>query len=288
MFTKAIVYNLEAAKETADRIENSATDHSYDAPHGIRQKSVGFSPLLDDDLFYRTNRFFAFCVTIATKDVPPAALKSKLKREVAFQEQLNMRSLSRDEKRDLKEGIIVEALPHYLPIERNIYCYIDLIGGIIVINASTENITADVFSFLRKVTGSIGVTPLEASRQNYNKLTHWCERGAIDDNEDVRIGHQFSLEGHDSEKLTSSFAPDETLTAAVDGGLYVTKMRLHFENISFDLTDDLQFKRIKYSHELGADLERGDFYGDLVLKIGELNQAIFFMIENFSGGELAA
>lgn len=284
---------LEQFELTQEQLSDKLWDMSF-KPCGLHQEqSMGFvSPIgnntLGNDMVHAANGYMMFCVKTQKKVLPSSAVNE------VFNETEQGRKLSAKERREIKDEIVFELLPKALTTSKLTYAYIDVKGGLIVIDTSSQGVAEDVLSLLRKCLGSLACVPLKTSAMPTLIMTDWINNGT--DNPDlIEFDGDAVLKSVGEDKSVIRCKNQELFTDEIQNhlsaGKLVTAVSLTYDNrLSFTLDDTLAVKKLKFLDAVHADLSHDDietpeqrFDADFAIMAGELTAFISAMIGWFGG-----
>jgi len=264
-------------------------------PCGLHEESsTGFVyPVGNKSLVNAANGYMMFCVKTQKKVLPSSAVNDEYKERRGVFEYENSRKLSTIERKELKEAIVFELLPRALTTSKLTYAYIDVKGGFIVIDTSSQGVAEDVLSLLRKCLGSLACVPLNTNDTSAFVMTDWVNSGNIPNF--ISIEYDAVLKSVGDEKSVIRCKNQELFCSEIKNhigaGKLVTSLAIgYYDRLSFTLDDTLAVKKLKFLDAVHAELSHEDietpeqrFYADFAIMTGELTKFISAMIGWFGG-----
>lgn len=222
----------------------------------------------------------------------PASCINKLVQEKVEQlEAQQGRPLKKREKADIKDDIIMDALPTAFIKESFTSLYILPSQGVIVVDASSHGKAEGALALLRKTLGSLPVVPLLPNTPVETTLTQWVKDGTTPSG--FSIGSSAAMRSI-VEKGAQVTLKHEELSAQsvlkhIEENKVVTSLSMDWqERISFTLKDSMAITRVSFSDDLkdqNGDIPREDklarldadftlISGELTVFITELTSAL--------------
>lgn len=218
------------------------------------------------------------------KILPSANVTKLLNEKVKLIEQQEGRPVKKKEKDQIKDDILTDLLPKCLTKESYTSGYIDTKMMRLVIDSGSFPVAEEFAALLRKTLGSLPAVPVQSKRTADTIMTNWLE--SKEEPQPFIVGKAAKLvsiikgEGKASFKDENLFS-DEVL-AHIESNKVVTQIELIYrDTMSFNLTDALQIKSIKWSDEFkeqNDDIPREEIIvridADFILMSGELDKMI--------------
>lgn len=160
------------------------------------------------------------------------------------------RKVRRKERDLIKDEVVLSLLPRAFPLETSHFLLIDKTAGLIYCNTSGSKRAEEMLSLIREVLGSLPVQPLRSKLPTQNSMTDWVKTSTAP--EDFKVLNDCTLADTLKEsggviKVKNQDLADQTLLAMLEGGMYVTDLRLAYRDVlSFTLDSDLGVKGIRY------------------------------------------
>ncbi|MEZ9525701.1 recombination-associated protein RdgC [Enterovibrio norvegicus] len=284
-----IIYNLTRdiglmAADAAEKLEKLLAEFSFSPCGDMDSKKYGFIPVIGGgDLFvHAVEGNMMISALMQTKAIPSAALKKKLTAKVKEVEAREGRPLKKKEQEALKDDLMVDLMPHVLPIDKRTNGYI-LKGKYLVVDAPSHKAAEDFNALLRKALGSLPVSPVESNKAVELVMTEWLKSGAP---QGFTLGESAELKaildnGPVARFKNQDLTSDEVLKH-LEAEKVVVKIAMNWKDrISFTIKGDLSITGMKFSEELkdqNADIDREDVAGrfdaDFALAVGEITLLI--------------
>ena len=250
---------------------------------------------MPDQIVYFSQQAILIHLKKETKIIPSAVKEQETQKVIAAIEKAEGRKVGRKEAKDIKESVAdtlkLTAFTK-VAIQRAI---IDLKQGLVMIEASSIGKAEDMLSVMRQALGVMNTKLVQTNNPAKEMMTAWMEDCMPTM---LSLGDSCELTNPEEGGAVARCIRQEICSDEVRGhlasGKLVTKLALEWgDKISFQLTENLEIKRIKLMDILqdqlkGADVATQDamFESSATLFIGELRQFILALIEAL-GGEVA-
>lgn len=253
--------------------------------------ATAFSQTLKHD----ANGQYLLTVQRQEKILPGPVIKQELNARIAKLESEQGRKLKKTEKDSLKDEVLQSLLPRAFTKDSRTQLWIDVMSGLIVVDASSARKAEDALALLRKSLGSLPVIPLTIENPVELTMTEWIRSGnapsgfAIGDAAELKA---ILADGGIARVKKQDLVSDEIATH-IEAGKVVTKLALDWQQrVTFTLTNDAILTRLKFCDELidqNDDIDREDvlarFDADFTLMTGELS-ALIKQLVTALGGEV--
>ena len=223
-------------------------------------ESLGWLPLFKEGKQYveKINNTLFFRLGIERKQLPNSAVKTAADKKIGEKE---LKHVSRSEMKELHELVINELLPNALVVRDSILAYVDLEKGWLVVDASSTKKASLLTSHLRKTLGTLPIIPLTPENSVNAALTHWALHGVESDIlsmlDEIEL-KELKDEGGNA-KFKAVALDSKEVQDPLKEGWQVTKLLLEYdEQISFSLSGDFIFKRLKFLERFEENLESED------------------------------
>jgi recombination associated protein RdgC len=134
------------------------------------------SPLgAEGPLCFAANGCFLVCLRREDKILPASVVTDLLNERVEQIEAEEIRSVSRREKKQLKDDIYHELLPKAFTRSSLMHGYVDPVAGRLLVDAASPKKAEDLVSRLRKSLGSLPARPLAVQHAPADIMTRWLE-----------------------------------------------------------------------------------------------------------------
>lgn len=251
--------------------------------------ATAFSQTLKHD----ANGQYLLTVQRQEKILPGPVIKQELNARIAKLESEQGRKLKKTEKDSLKDEVLQSLLPRAFTKDSRTQLWIDVMSGLIVVDASSARKAEDALALLRKSLGSLPVIPLTIENPVELTITEWVRSGnapagfAIGDAAELKA---ILADGGIARVKKQDLVSDEIKTH-IEAGKLITKLALDWQQrVTFTLTDDAILTRLKFCDELidqNDDIDREDvlarFDADFTLMTGELSALIKQLVTALGG-----
>ncbi|MDR2113160.1 MAG: recombination-associated protein RdgC, partial [Candidatus Accumulibacter sp.] len=234
-------------------------------------------PCADGALVHSVNRQWLIALGVEQKLLPASVVRQHVQDRARLIEKNEGRRPGRRELRDLHEAITQELLPRAFVGKRTTYCWIDPLGGWLVIDAAAPAKADELIEILLESTGKLSLQPLKVMQSPSSAMTGWVAEGtapagfSIDQDLELRSAENAVV------RYTKHPLDGEEIPGHIAAGKIVTRLGMTWEDkISFMLDDKLQLKRLvfldilKESADGQAENEEERFDLDFTLMTGEL------------------
>lgn len=234
------------------------------------------------------------CARKEQKMLPSSVIKESLSAKVEKLEQAQGgRALSKKEKSNLKDEIMVDLLPRAFSRFSQTYALIMPELKLILVDSGSSKKAEELLALLRKSLGSLPVVPVETEQMPSSAMTQWVrdhhapQGFALGDEAELKAeAEQGGVIRCKQQDLTC----DEILVH-LDAGKYVTKLGLDWQQrVQFTLADDGALKKISFSDEIkdqNADIDNEEIAqrldADLALLSGELHLLLTELFAQLGG-----
>lgn len=260
-FKNLLVYRFEETiQETLETVEEKLSEKPLTACLTQEMESIGWLPIFKEGKQYveKINNALFFRLGIEQKILPNSAVKTAVDKKI---EEKDLKHVSRSEMKELHELVTNELLPNALVNRHSILAYIDLEKNWLVVDASSTKKASLVTSHLRKTLGSLPIVPLTPENSVNAALTHWALHGIHSDIlsmlDDIEL-KELKDEGGNAKFKGVALDAKEVQDPLKDGW-QVTKVMLEYdEQISFSMSGDFIFKRLKFLERFEENLDSED------------------------------
>lgn len=257
LFNNATIYQFvkEAVlDETFEDVLNDAITSAVIAevgPNDISSVGWGTATPNTDELIFKQGSRYLLRLIVLEKVIPAKAIRKAVADKVSVIQRRDARPVSRKERAELKEQVIMAALPGALVSESSIMLYIDTSTRTLVVNSASAKAADLATSFLRKGLGSLPIRPLELAVSPVAAMTSWLKDSSL-------LPPAFELK--DTAKLKDTegsavtltkFDDDSIVLQILDHSLECQELRLGLQEgqADFTLTKDMTLKGIKWAIE---------------------------------------
>ncbi len=260
-FKNLLVYRFEEPiKESLESIEESLSEKPLTACLTQELESIGWLPVFKEGKQYveKINNALFFRLGIEQKLLPNSVVKTAVDKKI---EEKELKHISRSEMKELHEVVMNELLPNALVNRHSVMAYIDLEKNWLVVDASSTKKASLLTGHLRKTLGSLPVVPLAPEHSVNAAMTHWAMHGIQSDLltilDEIEL-RELKDEGGNA-KFKSVELNSKEIQDPLKDGWQVTKLMLEYdEQISFAMSGDFIFKRLKFLERFEENLETED------------------------------
>ena len=136
----------------------------------------------DASLVHASQGYYMVCAKKQEKVLPAAVVNEVLEEKMAHISVTEDRKVSRKERQDLKDDVIMELLPKAFTKSGLQFAYIDSRQGYIIIDAASAKKAEELLSALRECLGSLSVVPIISQQLPYQTMTHWLIEASAPEN----------------------------------------------------------------------------------------------------------
>lgn len=239
------------------------------------------------------NGCFLLCLRREDKILPASVVNDLLTERVEQLESEEMRTLSRREKRMLKDDIYHELLPKAFTRSLPMYAYVDPHANRILVDSASSKKAEDLISQLRKSLSSLPARPLGVQHAPADIMTRWLKDGDLPDG--FTLSDQCELRDPDEAggivRCRHQELDSEEIQTHLRAGKRAVQLAVEWENhVGLVLTDQPALKRLRFADRLveeAADAAGDDpaalVDADLSLMTLELRRLVDRIVEIFGG-----
>lgn len=227
-------------------------------------KTQGFvapAPHMPDQIVYFHGGMALIHLQTEEKIIPTAVVKKAAKVRISDIEQAEGRKVSKKEAKDI-EDICRDTLKLTAFTRTTTQrVMIDLLSGLVMVEASSQDKAADVLCVLRDALGTFNTSLLHVWKIPSSEMTNW-----LNDEDNLYYFYPGSdaelkepCEGGAIARCLNQDLYDAEVKEHLAAGKIVTKIGLEWkEKISFQLTENLEIKKIKYLGLMKEELKNAD------------------------------
>lgn len=291
MFKNARLYRLEEPSAIdVDGLERQLPERRFHPCGPLQTASLGWHPPLGEQaraLTHAGNGCIALCARRQERLLPAAVVGEALDERVADLEEREARSVGRRERRQLREEVLLDMLPRAFTRSRQIYAYLDLVAGWMVVDAASEKGAEELVELLRETLGSLRVRPPRPGNAPVALMTRWVATGEIPDG--LELGDACELrDPRDERALVRCSGQDlggEEIATHLRAGKEVVKLAVHWqEQMEFLLQEDLALRRLRFADALldealepDIEDEAARFDAEFALMVLQLRELIEYL-----------
>lgn len=298
-FKNAIIYRLTNPMQLMAHLptlEDSLCAYEFHPCCSQDMARIGWVPATEQHhtLVHQANGQYLLTIQKQEKIIPGQVIKQHLNAQIVKLEAKQARKLKKSEKDALKDEVLHSLLPRAFVKNSRTQLWIDIINGLIVVNASNAKQATEALTLLRNSLGSLPVIPLTTENPVELTATEWVRSGnaptgfTMGDSAELKA---ILTDGGVARVKKQDLTSDEIATH-IEAGKIVTKLAMDWQQrVTFTLTDSMTLNHLKFCDELrdqNDDIDLEDslarFDADFVLMTGEL-QALIKQLVTALGGE---
>lgn len=265
---------------------------------GAQEKTFGWVPprgvahgaLVESINGQRIMRF-----AIETKSVPGSVVKRDVDALAAKIEAEQGRKPGRKERRELRDDVVRDLLPHAFPKHSQVLVWLNPQTGHLVLDTTSQTKADEVISALVKCLPGLQVSAFNTQVAPQAVMMSWLVDGDKLDTDDrwgFDIGRRVVLESGDEMRSVVKFdrhqLDDDQMRLHIGQGKLPTQLALTWnDRVSFVLTDHTTLQQIKLLDGIFSDKandeDEGGFDADVVIATGELQSLIADLTEALGG-----
>ncbi|ANO35444.1 recombination-associated protein RdgC (plasmid) [Vibrio breoganii] len=272
MWPKNILfYRVNHEDFTIDKntIEQQVSEFSYKPCGPTDKQRFGWTsvfPGVKEQVFI-DNNLLVLRAKKEEKILPASVINDEVKEKVSEIEIKEDRRLKKVERDRIKEDVLLDLLPRAFSRKSYTTIIADLESGLFMVDCGSFKKAEDVLSLLRKTIGSLPVVPAIPEKAIESTLTEWVkseyEPSGITILAEAELKSVVEAGGIIRCK-DQDLKTDEVINH-IDANKFVTKLALCWQDrITFVLSEDGSYKRIKFSEELSEqnmDIPKDDVWG---------------------------
>lgn len=262
-------------------------------------ETYGFVPPINEDgapLVRQCQGFLIIAARHEKRMLPGSAVRDAVTKKVAEIEAAEGRKISRKEKSQIKDEVVLALLPRAFIKTSIIHAAIDPEKGLLYVDSSSTNKAEEFLSAMRQALTTLPVRPVSVKVTPPISFTQWlrtqhigndlvfldeCElRDTAEDGGIVRIKRDDLL--------------NDEIKGHLDAGKVAVNLRLGWEDkLEFTLDDKLAIKRLRFSgvlHEQseadGGDEASGQFDASFIIMMLTLREFMPALLEVLGGEEV--
>lgn len=257
----------------------------------IEAYRIGWCPPFEgaESLFHYSDGCLFLSIRVQTKVVPIKVVNQSVKDRVNEIEKEDDRKIGRKERLQLRDEVVSEMLPNALVESSWLNGYIDIVRGLIVIDATSSNKAETWLDLLRQTLGSLPVIPLGAESGPALVMFDWLADDSVPQAID-ELGSSAKLIS-DLHEGSSAVMKDVELVGSdhLEGFTHVAYLDVEFDRgLSARICDDLSLKKLRYDSDdgypeagEGVDQRALNFDTDLFVLRDEIRRYIDFVKAEF-------
>ena len=297
MFKNAIIFRLnpDFQMPSAQALEQALGAARFSPCGPTQQESFGWVEPRGEKhgaLVECVGGEYIFKLMTETKSVPGSVVKDRLAERCEKIEAETGRKPGSKEKKDLKEEIVRDLLPHAFPKKGATLLWVSPSGKFIVVDAGShkkaDRLTSQFIDALVVAGGSATIKVLQTNTSPSGAMAIWLT--SKDAPAGFSVDRECELMQPDSEKSVVRYSRhtldiDEVVEHITKRGKVPTKLAMTYEGrASFLLTEDMGLKKVELLDvALESAKDEAGFDTDVALVTGELSALIPALIEALDG-----
>lgn len=301
MFKNLTCYRLGDWPKSAAELEAALQTEPFTPCSATQAKSVGWAPPRGHEhgaLVEAVDGQWIAQLVIETKAVPADAIRRRVDEEAARIEKESGRTVSRKERKDMKDDALLALLPQAFPRRTTVTVWIDPKRRLLLLDTASAP-RADIATSALSDISSAGwhLAPLITRTEPRTAMGAWlADEDALPAG--FAIGMECELKGSGDEPASVRFARHplhaDDMRQHIDAGKLPVSLALGWqERVSFSLTRQLQLKKIRFDEGVmqdAGDVESADerFDADIAIATGELSALLDALLEALGGEQQEA
>ncbi|SFB79081.1 recombination associated protein RdgC [Marinospirillum celere] len=194
---------------------------------------------------------------IEEKLLPASVVREQVQEKVEAIEMAESRKVGRKERQNLTDELRLELLPRAFTRSRSVWVWLDGRQQRILLDNTTDKVCELALNLLREGLGSLPVVPLATQLPPGQVMTRWLEEQPASG---LALEDTCELRDPDDDKavvrIKGQALTGEEITQHLAAGKRATQLRLNWQDqVTFNLTDTLILKSLKYAEELLEEAE---------------------------------
>lgn len=298
MFKNLMLFRIEKSwSKTTAQIEAGLAQMRFRDCGATQEKSIGWSEPRGEKhgmLVESVAGQLILRLTMETKVLPASVVKRRADEKIEKIEETTGRKVSRMEKKDIREEMLLDLLPKAFTRISNTTVWIDPAARLLVIDAAGQTKADEVVAALLRSLDGLVLTQIQTNTAPASQMAAWllsyeapglfdvdreCELKATDDSEGIVRYSKHTLN-------------NEEVRKHIQNGKMVTRLALTWNGrVSFVLNETMQVKKLKFLEgvfDSGGEVATPDedrFDADVAIVTGELGKLIPELIDAL-GGEM--
>ncbi|MDH3979170.1 MAG: recombination-associated protein RdgC [Gammaproteobacteria bacterium] len=231
-------------------------------------QTSGWAPPLGrhgQQLVHAANGYIMICLRKEEKIIPAGVVRQLLEDRVAEISETEQREVYRREKLRMKETIMVDLLPRALSRISNLFAYLDVRNGLLVVDSPASTKAEMLVSQLRTTLGRFPAAPVRPRLSLSAVMTRWLSGEGLP--QDFVLGEECELKHPEPDGGVVSCKHQDLTSAEVfshiKNGKRVVRLAFQWrERLSCVIHDDLSIKRLRFEDiisEAAEESEDDDF-----------------------------
>ncbi len=224
----------------------------------------GWAPPLGrhgQQLVHAASGYIMICLRKEEKIIPAGVVRQLLEDRVAEIAETEQRDIYRREKLRLKETIIVDLLPRALSRISNLFAYLDVRNGLLVVDSPSSAKAEALVSQLRTTLGRFPAAPVRPRLSPSAVMTRWLSGDRLP--QDFVLGEECELKHPEPDGGVVSCKHQDLNSAEVfnhiKNGKRVVRLALQWrERLSCVIHEDLSIKRLRFEDIISEAAEESE------------------------------
>lgn len=247
------------------------------------EKSTGFSRIFGSEgrLFSHAG-LHLFCLKSEERKIPPAVVKTKLKKVIEKEQRAIGRLVNREERKEFIAQVradLMKSAEDFVQ-SQDTWAYFDNTAQMLVINTTSPKTAANLADFLRDGVQCLVLHPLKPNRDISDQITGWLRERSLPGS--FVAGVKCDLTNDlGTLKYNKLDLDDPRLIGYLAEGMRLTCLALAYgERCTFTLEEDFTIKSLVFSERVLMDLDHGsgepleELAGDLTLMASEVRDLV--------------
>lgn len=253
MFKNAIIYRLAPHLGVTAAQAEEALGRAQFSPCGPTQEhSCGWTPARGvkyGALLETQGHHWVLRYKSETKSIPADVLRRRTDALAAGVEAETGRKPGKKERKELKEQARLDLLPHAFPREAETLVWLDVVAGLLVIDAASQSRADDIVTLLVETLPGFSLSLVQTQTSPQAAMAHWLQEQ--EPPAGFSIDRECELQSCDDSKARVRYARHPLDIAEVQGhikaGKLPTLLALTWgDRVSFVLTAGLQLRGIDF------------------------------------------
>jgi len=233
------------------------------------------------------------CARHQRKLLPAGVVREVVEEKANEIEQEEGRKLGRNERRGMRDQVIQELMPKAFTTSRDIYAYVDVAQGWLLVDTATRSKAEDLSVLLRDCLDTLPIASPQVAQAPAAVMTDWLARS--DPPPAFTLGDQCELRdpGEDGGvvRCARQDLQSDEIQAHLAAGKQAARLALDWDDrLSLMLADDLQLRRLRFGEAVLDSAAEGDsetreqqFEAEFAIMSQELRRFLPELMSAFGG-----
>lgn len=242
---EATVYKLNVhADLVIEKLIGGLNDYAFKPCTKTQESSRGFTPIEDNYFVMLGDQFALVRYKIEEKILPKSVVEHYAEKRIVAAEEKLKKSLSRQEKDEIKDAVKTDLLVKAFSIYKTIDAYIDTKNNWLVIGSCNSTHLDQILSSLRQAVSGFSSELLATHDNPSLVMTTWIFENKLDLDE-LHLGDSFKIsDGEGSITCRKEDLHDQGIIELCTTR-QVKQLSLKNEYFSFEVNEHLQIKKLK-------------------------------------------